>query len=205
MLEEASSPDSPQLGALMSHFSDGHDEAGDQLCASLEPGLRRVADGFLGPDDPDLDDLIQDALVALLGYLRRGGPLPDNPRAFAATIIRNRCRNLYRWRKSRPAGSVDNLENWYASPTRSPLDLLLEGEIRTGLQTALDRLEAACSRLLRGLYLERRTMEQMRDKLGLTSVQAVYYRRNRCLEKIKKIFIKSGFGGPDQGNQGVGK
>jgi len=157
-----------------------------------------VADGFLGPDDPDRDDLIQDALMALLKYLRRGGSLPDSPQTFAATIIRNRCRNLYRWRKSHPAAGVDNLDSWYASPDRSPLDLLLDAEILTGLQTALDRLEAACAKLLRAIYLERKTMDQIKDQLGLTTVQAVYYRRNQCLGHINKIFKKAGLQGPEQ-------
>ncbi len=202
---ETPSPDTPGLGQLMSRYRAGHDEAGDLLCASLEPDLRRVARGFLGPDDADHDDLVQESLLSLLRYLRRGGSLPDNPHTFATTVIRNRCRNLYRWRKARPAADLDNITSWYASPASSPLDLLLEGEILTGLQAALDHLEAACARLLRGIYLERRSMEQLAAQLGLTTVQAVYYRRNQCLGQIKKIFNKAGFGGPEQrrdtGNQ----
>ena len=85
-----------------------------------------MADGFLGPNDPDGDDLVQDALMALLTYLRQDGSLPENPQSFAATIIRNRCRNLYRWRKYRPAANLEKFENQFESPGRSPLDLLLD-------------------------------------------------------------------------------
>jgi RNA polymerase sigma factor (sigma-70 family) len=198
MPREKQTSDNSKLAQLMSSYSGGHNEAGDQLCASLEPSLRRVADGFLGAGDLDRDDLVQEALLAMLRYLRRGGPLPENPQAFASTIIRNRCRDLYRWRKSRPTSDMESLEHWYASPDRSPLDLMLDGEVLAGLQAALDNLDDSCSQLLRGFYLERRSMEQIRHQLGLTTVQAVYYRRDQCLKNLKNLFKKLGFAGPDE-------
>jgi RNA polymerase sigma factor (sigma-70 family) len=199
MPEQTRTPDTSRLHELMSRYGAGHDGAGESLCSELEPALRKVADGFLGANDPDRDDLVQDALIALLAYLRAGGSLPDNPHSFASTIIRNRCRNLYRWRKYRPSSNLDNLENWYKSPDSSALDLLLEDEVLGGLQAALDRLDDTCAQLLRGIYLEGRSMEDLSRQLGLKTVQAVYYRRNQCLQRIKKIFEKIGFESPAGG------
>jgi len=199
MSDQTQTPDTARLHDLMSRYREGHDGAGESLCSHLQPELFKVASGFLGPDDPDRDDLVQDALIALLAYLRQGGALPDNPRSFASTIIRNRCRNLYRWRKYRPSTNLESVENLYKSPDRSPLDLLLDDEVLEGLRMALRRLDDVCAQLLRGIYLQGRSMEQLSRELGLTTVQAVYYRRNQCLGKIKNIFEKTGFGSPAHG------
>ena len=187
----------------MSRYQAGQDDAGESLCNLLQVDLRKVADGFLGPEDSDRDDLVQDALIALLAYLRQGGALPDNPKSFVSTIIRNRCRNLYRWRKYRPTANLDKVENFHESPGRSALDLLLDDEVMEGLQVALNRLDEECAELLRGIYLQRLSMDELSQKLGLTTVQAVYYRRNQCLGKIKKIFEKSGFGCPAHGKLSI--
>ncbi len=195
--------DDQRINHLMSRYRAGHNDAGDLLVASLEPDLRKVVRGFLGPGDADGDDLVQDALIAMLRYLRKGGILPDNPSVFVATIARNRCRNLYRWRQIRHSIDVEGIENWYASDDHSPLDLLLEGELLSGLQLALNQLDSICSGLLRSLYLEKQSMEQMREQLGLTSVQAVYYRRNQCLGQIKKLFKKTGFDSPEKSKGGI--
>lgn len=199
MPEQTQNPDTSRLHHLMSRYAGGQDDAGEDLCAHLQPELRKVADGFLGPNDPDGDDLVQEAMMALLVYLRQDGSLPGNPQSFASTIIRNRCRNLYRWRKYRPAANMEKFENQFESPGRSPLDLLLDDEVIEGLRVALERLDDVCARLLRGIYLENQSMEDLSRRLGLTTVQAVYYRRNQCLARIKKIFEKTGFGSPAHG------
>ena len=192
-------PDTARLHDLMSRFREGQDSAGELLCDHLQTDLRKVADGFLGPEDPDRDDLVQDALVALLAYLKQGGAIPANPQSFASTIIRNRCRNLFRWRKYRPSTNLEKVENYYKSPESSPLDLLLDDEVLEGLNSALQELDPVCAELLTGIYLKQHSMERLSRMLGLNSVQAVYYRRNQCLEKIKKIFEKRGFGSPEHG------
>ncbi len=198
MTTENQKSNNSTLAQLMASYAAGNNAAGDRLCASLEPVMKRVVDGFLGAGDLDRDDLIQEAMMAMMRYLRRGGSIPENPQAFVSTIVRNRCRDLYRWRKTHPTSDVESLEQWYTSAESSPLDLLLDSEVLIGLQEALNYLEDSCSRLLRGIYLERRSMEQLRAKLGLTSVQAVYYRRDQCLRNIKNIFKKAGFWGPEQ-------
>lgn len=199
MPDQPHTSDTSALHDLMSQYASGQNGAGDLLCARLQPDLRKVADSFLGQEDSDRDDLVQDALIALLAYLRKGGALPENPHSFVSTIIRNRCRNLYRWRKYRPSTDIDKMENFYKSPDRSPLDLLLDEEVLEGLKVALSSLDEVCARLLRGIYLEGRSMEDLSTQLGLTTVQAVYYRRNQCLERIKKIFESTGFGCPIHG------
>ncbi len=199
MPEQTQTPDTSRLHNLMSRYQSGQDDAGEALCSHLQPELRKVAEGFLGPGDLECEDLVQDALIALLAYLRQGGALPQNPQSFASTIIRNRCRNLYRWRKYRPTTNLDKVENLYESSNASPLDLLLDDEIMEGLRVALEHLDEVCANLLRGIYLQHRSMEDLSRQLGLKTVQAVYYRRNQCLGRIKKIFEKAGFGSPAHG------
>ncbi len=181
----------------MHEYRRGADSVGDELYSVLEPEMRKTIIGFLGSQDADIDDLMQDSFLALCQYLQNGGQIPDNPISFATTIIRNRCRNLYRWRKVRPHENLDDMQHWYASGSRSPLDLLVTDETLNLIQEGLDSLGAACSELLRSIYLEHCTMDQMKDQLKLTSVQAVYYRRNQCLGSLKKFFNNLGPSCPD--------
>ncbi len=199
MSEDFNNPKSDQLVLLMKQYGKGNDQAGEELCHLLEPDMRRTAIGFLGPHDPDIDDLMQDSVIALLHYLRNGGKVPDSPVPFVTTIIRNRCRNLYRWRKVRPNNKLDEIQQWYAAPDHSPLDLLVEDELLSIIQDGLNSLKKPCSDLLRHIYLEQRSMDQLRQKLGLSTVQAVYSRRNQCLDLLKKFLKRTGLSCPDHG------
>ncbi len=199
MSENTKNPKTAHLVQLMQQYGNGNDQAGEELCDILMPGLRRTIIGFLGHDDANIDDLMQDSFIALLHYLRIGGNVPDDPVPFVSTIIRNRCRNLCRWRKVRPHLNLDDIQQWYAAPDHSPLDLLVEGELLSILQEGLNSLGPSCSRLLNDIYLKKRSMNQLRQELGLSTVQAVYYRRNQCLDRLKKFFKITELSCPDHG------
>ena len=59
--------------------------------------------------------------------------------------------------------------------------------MRELVQEALDRLDESCRNLLRALFLENTSIDEMRRREGLKSVQSIYYRRARCLEKAGGI------------------
>jgi DNA-directed RNA polymerase specialized sigma24 family protein len=78
---------------------------------------------------------------------------------------------------------LEPLLEWYNNPERSPLDLLEEQETCALVQEALARLDAACAHLLRACYLEGVSIAALREQLGLETIQGVYYRRAKCLQK----------------------
>ena len=162
----------------------GADEA---LAAHIAPATRRAATAFLGREASDLEDVIQETCLAVLEYVRQQDGFQGDILQFAATVARNRCRNLANSRSRHPHVELESLREWIASPERSPLDLLEEKELHLCLQRVLDSLSNDCRRLLRGFYLEDRPIEQLRRTLGLSTVQGVYYRRAKCLEKAELL------------------
>ncbi|MCP4570917.1 MAG: sigma-70 family RNA polymerase sigma factor [bacterium] len=155
----------------------------EELARELDPALRTAARGMLGADDRDADDVVSESVVAVLDYLRRQGSFDGNLLVFGIAVTRNRCRNLQVWRQRRPQVPLESLTDWLAHPGRNPLDALVDRERLELLQEALNRLGPECRELLRAWYLEGVAVEEIRRRLGLRSIQGVYYRRTRCLEK----------------------
>ncbi len=177
----------------MLRYINGNDRVAESICERLADPIRIAVRRILTDTDRDLEDILQDSLVAFLAYLRKAGSPPDNPEAFAATIARNRCYNLVLWRRRRQAADVDDLADRLPSATVSPLDLIEERERQDLLADTLARLDERCRRLLRAIYTEGTTIESLRDTLGLKSVQAVYYRRDACLKQATKFLNRTLF------------
>ena len=176
-------PAEAELPATIRAFLDGQRAAAERLSLILEPPVRGAARAFLGPESADVDDVVQDTLLAVIGYLERAGRFSGNLVTFAITVARNRCRNLLNWRRRFPHVPVDAMADWLARPDRSPLDLVEESDLIALLQRVLDELDPACRDLLRALYLEEVSVETYRQRTGLGTVQGVYYRKDICLER----------------------
>jgi len=172
----------------------GDDAAAERICVALEPAVRAGVTGLLGAGDPDGDDVVQEVLLALLAYLRRTGIVPDNPAAFSVRIARNRCYNLGIWRRRRRAQDVDDHAEALPSLAASPLELMERDQKRRLVDDALADLDPPCRELLVAVYRHESSMEKLRRRLGLGSVQAVYHRRNICLEKARKFLNRRLFG-----------
>jgi len=96
---------------------------------------------------------------------------------------------LFRSDRSRK-DPMSNLADFLAAPELGPLDTLVDEERYVLLQYALDDLPQSCRNLLYAIYKEGRSMESLRSQFALTSIQAIYARRNKCLENVKLFFKK---------------
>ncbi len=172
-----------EIAPLVSAYIAGDAAATERLAALLSNHARLTADEFLKPGHPETDDLAQDAVIAALDYVRRQGGFSGSIVHFTIAVTRNRCRNWLLWRRRHAAVPLDDQAFRTASREPDPLGLLEADEVRRLVQRAVDRLDDLCRRLLRALYLEDATIEEVRRRSGLTSVQSIYYRRARCLEK----------------------
>jgi RNA polymerase sigma factor (sigma-70 family) len=171
----------------INRYINGDDTAGDRLCKTFASPVKSTVIKLLGSDDSDIDDVVQESLLAMLGYLRRAAKAPENPTAFVVTIARNRCFNLKLWRRRRIAQDVQDLEWKLMHVAANPLDLLDEEERKALLCRVLTKLDTRCRNLLIAIYKQETSMETLRRNLGLGSVQAVYHRRNICLKKAQKF------------------
>lgn len=180
-----SRPSEDRIPELLDALFAGRDGAEEAVVAVLQgPVAASVAD-FLGRDNTDTDDVIQESLVAVLQYLRRRGAFEGSLVRFAVTIARNRCRNILAWRKRRPHAAIEPMAEWIADEKRSVLDVFGDDQVLAVMRDVLGRIDQTCRNLLRALFLQNRPAEDMKGELGLTTVRAVYYRREACLERMQ--------------------
>jgi RNA polymerase sigma factor (sigma-70 family) len=178
------------LAPVITAHLEGDSAAGELLAGVLSHHALLTTRSFLGRDRPETDDIAQDTVMAVLAFLKRRRGFQGDIVSFTVTIARNRCRNLLIWRQRHPGAPIETVVASLADPGFSPLDSLLENEVNALLQEALDRLGEACRSLLRELYIEGRRVEEVRRRLGLRTVQGIYYRRAGCLKRAAKLLKK---------------
>lgn len=176
-----------ELTRKIRRYITGDSASGDFICTTLEVPIRRTVQRFLKPQDAEVDDVVQDVLIAMLQYLRKAKVAPDNPEAFVSTMAKNRCYSLHVWRKRRIARDVDEIVETTPLIADSPLDLLDETERYNLLAETVRALDRKCRELLIALSREEAPIEELRGRLGLHSVQAVYHRRKVCIKKAQAL------------------
>ncbi|MFH1841650.1 MAG: sigma-70 family RNA polymerase sigma factor [bacterium] len=182
--------DELDLTTSITGYIQGDDTQGDVLADALRPPVTRAVDSFLGPDDISRDDIIQDSLVTVLGSLRENLGFQGNLIQYTVTIARNRCRNIYNWRKRWAQTPEESQIQQNPAAGGNPLDLLLEDEVQQLMQKALTSLSRECRDLLTAYYLRGESLEQIRARVGLNSIQALYYHKKICLKSAFR-FLKT--------------
>jgi len=183
-------PGDDDIATAISSYLAGDGSAADELSRTLDGPIRLTAQIFLGDDSADVDDIVQDSIIAVLHYLQKNNGFTGDLIKFAITVARNRCRNLLNWRKNLPSVPIDPMSEWLANVDRSPLDVLLDKEVTSLLQQALDQLPGDCQLILRSFYIDHIPIEKIRRQIGLKTVQGIYYRKSVCLERAYRLLRK---------------
>jgi len=116
------------LPNLAARLAGGDELAADTICRRLDGPVRRAAAGLFAPETPDIDDVAQETLVAVLDYIHRNQGFTGDLIRFAVTVARNRCRNIVIQRMRRPELPIETMAEWIAHPQHSPLELLEDRE-----------------------------------------------------------------------------
>ncbi len=179
-----------ELGPLIAAFLDSNGESGEQLFGVLSHHAAITARHFLQHSGPEIDDIVQDTVVAVLEWLRRQDEFTGDLVSFTITVARNRCRNYVVWRRRHQGEDTEDLAEYLADPARGPLDTLLEEEKNSLLQEAFDSLDRGCRTLLHAIYFNDDDIEALRRREGLKTLQSVYHRRSVCLKKFE-LYLKN--------------
>ncbi|PIV82032.1 hypothetical protein COW53_01115 [bacterium CG17_big_fil_post_rev_8_21_14_2_50_64_8] len=182
--DEKFPPREVDTALLVRDFLEEEPGADDRLSSFLTRLSRRTICNFLGTREMFTDDLAQEASLAVLAYIRRRGEFQGDLDRFTITVARNTCRNFVKWRKVHEGRPLDDFTPFLASHADGPLDWLLGKELFDLVQKALDQLDEKCRDLLRALFQDEVSIEEIRRKEGVKVVQTVYYRRAKCLEKV---------------------
>lgn len=174
--------------ALVARVQAGDPDAEAELARRFGPRMRVLC--LARTRRPDLaSDLAQDAMIALLVELRRGG-LRDHSAlpAFAAGIARNIVRSEHRASSRRDIQSLD-------------VDLVQEGSEeadvrRLDVERALDRLPVADQQILRYILVEGCKPADLAARLGI-SPEAARARKLRAQRRLMEAF------GPDSASRSM--
>lgn len=181
-----------EFAQRVASFLADESKAGDGLFKALTQHATITAREFLGHDGPEIEDIVQNTVLAVLEWLRRRQGIEGSLVSFTITATRNRCRNYLVWRRREWSRQdpMPVLADYLASPELGPLDTMVDEERYNLLQDALDSIDVQCRNLLHAIYKENTPVEDLRRRMGLASVQTLYARRNQCLKKVK-IFFKT--------------
>ena len=169
---------------------DNDQRADERMIEILRQPVADDVRRFLGGDDPDVEDVVQESLIAALRYL--AGDVGTEQRAIklAVTIGRNRCRDLLRRRRRWQLSDIDEAANQIRSPGISALDAVEHADLREHLLASLAGLSEDCRNLLLLRYMDNMSTRAICRHLGLRSPQAFFHRRAACLRRLRKIFVK---------------
>jgi RNA polymerase sigma factor (sigma-70 family) len=187
MAQSAAHIDPQSLLPHIAAYRAGEAEAGDRLAEILRPVILLDVSRFLGDNHPDREDVCQDSIIASLRYLKRDQGFSGNLVHLSVTIARNRCRDLLRRGARHPETDIEPLAPFLADPGRTHLDELDDRQMTHLLQRLLDRISLECRLLLKALYFDSLSPNEVKELIGLKTVQGVYHRRSVCLASMKKL------------------
>ena len=165
-------PDEPKLdwNDLLLKVKAGQTEARNALCRALSVRLRLIAQYRLwGWSRQDLDDLVQESLITLIGKLSR---VDSNPHRVACEILRNKIGDALRRRKmikiplQTDPGDDSHSREAVAMPAVHPEEddgfiAKIEARDRLGLiKTAIKKLPPFCCTFFLGI-LEGQSAHEM--------------------------------------------
>jgi RNA polymerase sigma factor (sigma-70 family) len=169
----------PDDAALVARIRAGDPDAETELAQRFGPRMRALC--MARTRRPDLaSDLAQDAMIALLLELRRGGLRePSALPAFAAGIARNIVRSEHRASTRHDVQSLD-MELVQASAEHADVR-------RIDVERALDRLPVADQQVLRLILVEGCKPADLAARLGI-SPDAARTRKLRAQRRLMEVF-----------------
>jgi len=137
-----------------------------------------------GLSDSDCDDIFQATFLALFRNLDRIEDGQSLPRWLAVTCTRE----MYRvQRLARPTVGNETLEQIVADEEASAESSALQAVQADELQSALKKLGGRCEQLLRMLYFDESSYQEIVERLKI-AIGAIGPTRARCLDKLRRIF-----------------
>ena len=173
-------PQSPvDDAALVARLRAGDPAAEIELAQRFGPRVRALC--LARTRRPDLaNDLAQDAMIALLLELRRGGLRdPAALPAFAAGIARNIVRSEHR---ASTRHDVQTLDTDVAQPSAEDEEVR-----RLDVERALDRLPASDQQVLRLILVEGCKPADLAVRLGISG-EAARTRKLRAQRRLMEVF-----------------
>jgi len=162
---------------LVEDFLAGRPQAVARITSWAWPVAAHRAWGF-----ETAEDIVQEALLAVVRGLRTGRFSRGDLRAYVRRIAKNICISAYRRARTRgtQVGQVEEL------PMADPAGRRAEGLVAAN--DLLSRLDEACQRLILAAYYYGTPRKEIAQRLGI-SEGAAKVRLFRCLEKARQMIV----------------
>jgi RNA polymerase sigma factor (sigma-70 family) len=177
-------------GLLARSLDERTDDAGtrfDELYATYQPLLRRIAMRKFGIPLSDVDDLVQDVFATYLAN-------PANVRDLHPYLIGAICNASRQYRRRDEAAPFSPLPE-HGGCGATPDDELIDGVVRNLIiRATLNRLGTSCRETLERFYLlgeTTRSIAQTRDKSANYICRLLNYCRNRARSIFAEISTRS--------------
>jgi RNA polymerase sigma-70 factor (ECF subfamily) len=162
---------------LVAGLLDNRSDAIATVTGWIESVARHRAWGF-----ETADDIVQDAILALLRNLRAGKFMDGNLRSYVRRITKNLCVSSYR--KMRVRGAQIPISD--EIPGGSPGGSRHDAECGSMVRRILEMLDEACREIIVLAYHFGLSRREIADRLGITE-GAAKVRLFRCLEKARAM------------------
>ncbi|HEX5435091.1 MAG TPA: sigma-70 family RNA polymerase sigma factor, partial [Candidatus Angelobacter sp.] len=147
-----------------------------------------------GAGTEDAADVFQSVCIEVFNSL---GQL-KNADSFRSWLITVTVRQSYRWkRKQSNHLELDALEPEIAEELASVPETVLQVQQEQSVREVVEKLPPRCSELVRLLFFEQPPLPyaEVARRLGLAT-GSIGFVRGRCLERLRKILVESGFNSP---------
>jgi RNA polymerase sigma factor (sigma-70 family) len=160
----------------------------DWLYAKVYPRVKTYILANNGSSD-DSKDVFQEAIMALYNLVleNKYDKIMD-VEAFMMVVSRNKWIDSVRKNsKQTPLGSVPET----SSEEGNPLLKMIDSEKWKVYQSFFQKLSDQCQEILSYVLIERKTMLEIADKLGLSSADAAKTTNYRCKQKLIELIAKN--------------
>jgi len=139
--------------------------------------------------EEDAADVFQDALVVFYQKSRKPDfQLNCAVKTYLYSISRNTWLNRMRSRKK----EVRMDEDFETVAVQDEvLDMLVENEHKNLISNLMNKLGDKCREILTLVYFERLKMDEVAERVGMSSAQVVRNQKSRCMKKLKSMIEKS--------------
>jgi RNA polymerase sigma factor (sigma-70 family) len=147
-----------------------------------------------GADAEDAADVFQSVCIEVfnsLGQLKN----TDSLRSWLITVA---VRQSYRWKKKQSNHlELDAMEPEVAEELAAVPETVLQIQQEQIVREVVEKLPPRCAELVRLLFFEQPPLPyaEVARRLGLAT-GSIGFVRGRCLERLRKILVESGFHGP---------
>jgi len=147
-----------------------------------------------GASAEDASDVFQSVCIEVFNSLSQ----LKNAESLRSWLITVAVRQSYRWKKKQANHvELDALEPEVAEELAAAPETVLQIQQEQIVREVVEKLPPRCAELVRLLFFEQPPLPyaEVARRLGLAT-GSIGFVRGRCLERLRKILVESGFSGP---------